>query len=85
MPSGGTVDSLSIQINASATKATKALDKLASSLEKIGALSAGSGLDAFVEQLNNATSGAADLAKQLNLLKGFSGDIKVTTEHTSQC
>lgn len=83
MPSGGTVDSLSIQINASATKATKALDKLASSLEKIGALSAESGLPAFIEQLDKATGSASGLAKQLDKLKGFSGNIKLTASSTN--
>lgn len=83
MPSGGTVDSLSIQINSSASKATKALDKLASSLEKIAGLSADSGLSTFIEQLNNATDSASGLSEQLNKLKGFSGDIKVTANNTS--
>ena len=84
MPSGGTVDSLSIRINSSADKASKALDKLAASLQKLSALSADSGLPAFTEQLDKATGSASGLAKQLNSLKGFSGNIKVTADNTNR-
>lgn len=84
MPSGGTVDSLSIQISASASKASKALDKLASSLGKIAGLSADSKLSEFKNQLDNATNSAQGLSKELFKLKGFSGNIKVSANNTSQ-
>ena len=84
MPSGGTVDSLSIQISASASKASKALDKLASSLGKIAGLSADSKLSEFKNQLDNATNSAQGLSKELSKLKGFSGNIKVSANNTSQ-
>lgn len=84
MPSGGTVDSLSIQISASASKASKALDKLASSLGKIAGLSADSKLSEFKNQLDNATNSAQGLSKELSKLKGFSGNIKVSANNTAQ-
>ena len=84
MAAGGTVDNLSIQISASASKASKALDKLADSLAKIGVLSADSGLPTFTEHLDEATKSAAGLESTLSKLSGFSGDIKIAVDNTNK-
>ena len=52
MADGGNIDNLYIDIKSSATSASKALDKLAASLENIANISANSSLSKLISQLN---------------------------------
>lgn len=65
MADGGNIDNLYIDIKSSATSASKALDKLAASLENIANISASSSL--------------SKLLSQLNQLKGLDVNARITT------
>lgn len=81
---GGNIDNLYIQVSTSAKSASKTLDKLAETLEKVAGITANSGLDKFAEELNDATKEANGLAGALDKIKGVKASVTASFHSTNK-
>lgn len=77
MADGGNIDNLYIQVKSSANSASKALDKLAASLENISDITANTGLSKLAKQLNgiNLNARITTATANTNKLNGTMGSL----------